>query len=435
MSLSTRALSTLRAHSTAAGFVSQLAELRADVARHALDTHLLEAFAQIGKLRADDANSEGASDSVQEVASEGASGIDGGESGGESEKSGKSAAFGRGELIVIPAAATVDDADGLALTDVKSVLAQCAHFDNAAPISERFERGLAEVDLGHWLFMFRDSQTDSIIAVAALDPATYEVEAAVVPEERDRGWGQLMGLIVSGVVDHLASSQPDAHVNWWSHGDHPAARHLAQQWEGQLTRELLVMEVPTRGDSATQTAADKLAQAGFELLSYPDAAAKWGSDYVDEQWLRVNNRAFNWHPEQGGWTQEDLDRGRQTQWYDASGVLTLWRDNAGAADENANNRRAQGSQQDASAPSMVGFHWTKQPHLEQGEVYVIGIDPAAQGHGLGKHLTQAGVDLMHERGAQAVELYVEADNTAAVKAYERLGFAVAQRHCTWTFSW
>ena len=41
--------------------------------------------------------------------------------------------------------------------------------------------------------------------------------------------------------------------------------------------------------------------------------------------------------------------------------------------------------------TIVGFHWTKRHDAQQGEVYVVGIDPGAQGRGLGRLLTLAGL--------------------------------------------
>ena len=77
---------------------------------------------------------------------------------------------------------------------------------------------------------------------------------------------------------------------------------------------------------------------------------------------------------------------------------------------------------------LLGFHWTK-VHPDQaglGEVYVIGVDPSVQGRGLGQVLTAVGVASLAERLADAAEptvlLYVESDNVAAVRTYERLGF-------------
>ena len=65
---------------------------------------------------------------------------------------------------------------------------------------------------------------------------------------------------------------------------------------------------------------------------------------------------------------------------------------------------------------------------ELGEVYIVGVDPAAQGRGLGATLTLVGLHHLAERLAEGeqstVMLYVEADNSAAVKTYQRLGFDV-----------
>ena len=78
---------------------------------------------------------------------------------------------------------------------------------------------------------------------------------------------------------------------------------------------------------------------------------------------------------------------------------------------------------------LLGFHWTK-VHLDQpglGEVYVLGVDPSAQRRGLGQTMTAVGIRSLAGRLAAAAEptvmLYVESDNVAAVRTYERLGFS------------
>ena len=77
------------------------------------------------------------------------------------------------------------------------------------------------------------------------------------------------------------------------------------------------------------------------------------------------------------------------------------------------------------ASGVLGFHWTKQHDAALGEVYVVGVAPQAQGRGLGKVLTLAGLHHLHGLGVAQVLLYVEADNAPAVAVYSRLGFAHA----------
>ena len=57
-----------------------------------------------------------------------------------------------------------------------------------------------------------------------------------------------------------------------------------------------------------------------------------------------------------------------------------------------------------------------------GEVYVVGVDPDAQGMGLGRLLTTVGLRHLQQLGLPAAILYVESDNEAAIRVYERLGF-------------
>ena len=107
-------------------------------------------------------------------------------------------------------------------------------------------------------------------------------------------------------------------------------------------------------------------------------------------------------------TERDIAVRRAESWFDPAGLFLAT---------------------DTAAPDRVlGFHWTKVHADEQppvGEVYVVGIDPAAQGRGLGRLLTLAGLHHLRERGLGGVLLYTEADNTAAVNTYTKLGFAPA----------
>ena len=137
----------------------------------------------------------------------------------------------------------------------------------------------------------------------------------------------------------------------------------------------------------------------------------YGGPADDAELLRVNNAAFAWHPEQGGLDAAGLSARLAEPWFDPAGLFLAF---------------------DEDADALLGFHWTKVHDDRLGEVYVIGVDPGAQGRGLGRTMTLVGLDHLARRLAGAgpdvspeVMLFVESDNVAAVKTYRGLGFEVA----------
>ena len=125
----------------------------------------------------------------------------------------------------------------------------------------------------------------------------------------------------------------------------------------------------------------------------------------DEQaWVTVNNRAFAWHREQSGWTVDDVNARMAEPWFDRNGFLIHEVDD-----------------------EILGFCWTRiHDDLDPpaGEIYVIAVDPAGQGRGLGRELTVAGLESICQRGFTRGFLYVDADNTKAVSLYNQLGFEI-----------
>lgn len=134
------------------------------------------------------------------------------------------------------------------------------------------------------------------------------------------------------------------------------------------------------------------------------ATRAFDSNVDTEPWLRVNNAAFAWHPEQSGQTIDDLLQTMAEPWFDPEGFLV----------------------HPVTGP-MKGFCWTK-VHNDfdppMGEIFVIGVHPDHHGEGLGKALVLAGLDHLAQRGLRRAMLYTEADNIPALRMYEGLGFEV-----------
>ncbi|WNG81297.1 mycothiol synthase [Mycobacterium sp. ITM-2016-00316] len=261
--------------------------------------------------------------------------------------------------------------DRAAITDI---VTSATARDGVAPVGDQVLRELGRDDTRHLLA--RDG--DTVLGYLNLAPGM--AEAVVHPDARRRGIGT--ELVRTG----LAEGGPQTRI--WAHGDLPAARGLASALGLLPVRELLQMR---------RALNDLPPVAGtHEIRTYA------GRD-DDTELLRVNNAAFSWHPEQGGWTEADIDERRAEPWFDPAGLFLAF-----------------------EGPRLLGFHWTKVHSRDLGEVYVVGVDPDAQGRGLGAELTLLGLHHLAARlGPEAdVTLYVEGDNTAAVKTYRRLGFVV-----------
>lgn len=64
--------------------------------------------------------------------------------------------------------------------------------------------------------------------------------------------------------------------------------------------------------------------------------------------------------------------------------------------------------------------WTQAPECYLAELYVV---PGRRGHGLGRALMEAAIDLARREGADHMDLGTSEDDVAACALYESLGFS------------
>ena len=257
---------------------------------------------------------------------------------------------------------------------VRALAAAAEETDGVAPLSEPALIDLHENAGRHFLA----SRDGMLVGYAHLDAEGAEL--VVHPEHRRQGVGGRLMDALEAAGAELA----------WAHGRRPAALAFAAARGWTAVRTLWQLRRPLAGEIPDAPLPD-----GITLRPFVP-----GQD--EDAWVEVNARAFASHPEQGAWTARDVRLREAEPWFDPAGFLLAV--------------RADGS--------LAGFHWTKvhpgPPPI--GEVYVLGVDPSAQGLRLGPALTVAGLRYLRDRGLADVMLYVDDDNPAAVRLYQRLGF-------------
>jgi len=257
---------------------------------------------------------------------------------------------------------------------VRALAAAAEAADGVAPLSEPVLIDLHENTGRHFLA----TRGSALVGYAHLDADGAEL--VVHPDHRRHGVG-------GRLLDALESAGAQFA---WAHGRRPAALAFAAARGWVAARTLWQFRRPL-----TDEIPDAPLPDGITLRAFLP-----GLD--EDAWVAVNARAFAHHPEQGSWTARDVRLREAEPWFDPAGFLLAVRDDG----------------------SLAGFHWTKvhpgPPPI--GEVYVLGVDPSAQGLRLGPALTVAGLRHLRDRGLAEVMLYVDDDNPAAVRLYQRLGF-------------
>jgi mycothiol synthase len=223
---------------------------------------------------------------------------------------------------------------------------------------------------------------------------TASAEIVVDPEYRRHGIG-------TALVRALDDVLQEGTLQIWSHGHIGVARAFAASEDTTNVRALWTMRRPLGAESQPLPPV---------RLSREFTTRHFVVGQDEDAWLRVNGRAFVHHLEQGQMTRLDLDRRIAQSWFDATGFILI-EDTRGPA------------------PVLAASHWTKvvppkdpQASPTEGEVYVVAVDPAYQGIGLGQTVTLLGLRHLIERGLSEAFLYVEGDNTRAISIYSELGF-------------
>jgi mycothiol synthase len=266
-----------------------------------------------------------------------------------------------------------------------------AHADDCAQLNDHLRADLTQGPRPGFVAALA-TQHDALVgyAQASAGNAGFVVDSIVgsdVDADIDTVRADLLGALLDALPD-------DAAITWWTHDTDDAAP-VVEALGLVPGRALLHMRVPLPLPSSTVAAANVTTRP-FEV-GHDEAA-----------WLDVNNAAFAWHGEQGGWDLDTLQQRLREPWFRADGFLLHERDGR-----------------------LAAFCWTKLHHPAHtdeplvGEIYVIAVHPDFHGLGLGRSLTVAGLHSLAGMGSTEGMLYVDAGNTAAVRLYESLGFRVA----------
>ena len=253
-----------------------------------------------------------------------------------------------------------------------------ARHDGVSAFSEQtrieLSKALHESTLTPPRFFIAEDEGTLAAVFVALTPTNDEdtgvIEAAVAPEYRGRGAG-------SAFFDHAVRQLGNdaTRHRLWVHGtatdtgiESPA--HTFATLHGfkpvrVLYKMVLPLDAQTREDLVERSDARTLPE-NLRMRTFTS---------VDEfPWLRVNAAAFAHHPEQGKLTLADLRERTGSSWFRPEGFFI-----ASEVDDDS---------------AIAAFTWTKiRTGQEQGklspsgEIYVVGVNPQAQGCGLGRTLT------------------------------------------------
>lgn len=281
----------------------------------------------------------------------------------------------------------------------RPIIERATQADGVSPVSDQALLAVSQDRRRIALFYAADDAARSTpLAVGIMGQG--EVDLVVDPPYRGRGVG-------STALQVLTMYGPRNGLLAWAHGDNPAADTILARANFVPVRSLFRMAL----DPALLpgTGADPHAIAlpnGYTLHTYGERP----TDAAD--WVRANALAFADHPEQGRVTEADFALMREEPWFDASELFLL----------------------SGPEPGLVGYTWVKtvrEGEQVETELYVIGVDPAHAGKGLGHALLDVTLARMAQHQPDRVTLYVDGENERAVNMYTAAGFTIDSRSRQW----
>jgi len=272
--------------------------------------------------------------------------------------------------------------------NIQDLLNTCADVDGLNPFSEH---AILHMQYGHETEVqhYTCFSENKLVGYAHVDLSDLvfgpSIEVAVLPDFRRHGVGKT--LIEAVIKKH--NSRP---IRLWAHGLTTGAASLATNCGFKKIRTILQMRRSLITPIPESSFPNDLEIRLFDPTKDLDA------------WLECNRVAFENHPEQGKWTKTNLEQRISEPWFDSNGFKV-------AVDQN----------------EIVGFGWTKVDEANAdsklGEVYIVGVHPKWQNRGLGKAFTLDALCHLRSQNLISALLYVDAENEAAIKIYESLGFA------------
>jgi mycothiol synthase len=284
---------------------------------------------------------------------------------------------------------------------VLELINRTTHHDGTPPIAEHIllhlRYGGDKAD-SH-LLVEKDNQ---IIGYAHLDQtdlvAGPSVELVVDPSYRGAGVGKAL---LSEVIKICGEN-----LRLWVHGEQEVAHNLAASFNFEKIRTVLQM-------SKSLTDIQPLLVLDKEII-----IRSFLPGIDSDAWLKLNNKVFKDHPEQGGWQLSDLNHRLSEEWFDEKGFFIVEKNKQVIASTWTKVHGEHSHNHDGEASHA---------HPAIGEIYITAVDPAYSGLGIGKALTITALNYLKYQGLKDAMLYVDFDNKAALNLYDSLGFELSSK--------